>query len=151
MVFHDGRVSDAVLASAAIPGLFCPVEFEGGLLVDGALTANLDLETAVSLGAPEILAIDLTQPPTSFRSSSILEVLNRSLELLLRYQVLRDIERFSSRANISVIRPRLDHSHSLASFGHISHLIQEGERLGRQLLESCLDSRGHLRCGLVTS
>lgn len=149
--FHNGRVSDAVLASAAIPGLFCPIECAGDLLVDGALTADLDLETAVELGAKEILAIDLTQPPASFRSNSITEVLNRSLELLLRQQVLRDIERFNSRASITVIRPRLEHGHTLASFGHISHLIEEGERLGRELLESCLDDRGRLSCGLVTN
>lgn len=150
-VLQDGPVSDAVLASAAIPGLFCPVDRDGDLLVDGALTADLDIETAVNLGAREILAIDLTQPPASFRSSSIPEVLNRSLELLLRQQVLRDIERFSARADITVIRPRLEHGHSLASFGHISHLIDEGERLGRQLLEGCLDSCGRLTCGLVTN
>lgn len=151
VVIRDGPVSDAVLASAAIPGLFCPIASDDGLLVDGALTADLDLETAVNRGAREILAIDLTQPPLSFRSSSILEVLNRSLELLLRQQVLRDIERFSPRANIAVIRPRLEHGHTLTSFGHISHLIEEGERLGRQLLNGCLDSRGRLTCGLVTN
>ncbi len=140
VVIQDGFVSDAVLASAAIPGLFCPVENGRDLLVDGALTADLDLETAVNLGAKEILAIDLTQPPTAFRSSNILEVLNRSLELMLREQVVRDIEHFSAKTRITVIRPRLEHGHTLASFGHISHLIEEGERLGRELLDGCLDS-----------
>lgn len=151
VVFKNGSVSRALLASTAIPGLFCPVESDEGLLVDGALMADLDLETAVKAGAREIMAIDLTQPADGFRSESIMSVLYRSLELLLRQQVQRDIERYSERAQITVIRPRLDHAHTLASFGHISHLIDEGERLGRQLLDECLDRRGRLKCGLVTN
>lgn len=151
VVFQRGRVSDAVVASAAIPGLFCPVETKGDLIVDGALVAALDLETAVGQGATDILAIDLTQPPTAFRSGTIMAILNRSLELMLREQAVRDIERFSSRARITVIRPRLDHGHTLASFSHISHLIEAGERLGRELLERCLDGKGRLSCDLVTN
>jgi len=151
VVFKDGPVSRAVLASTAIPGLFCPVDSDTGLLVDGALMADLDLETAVNAGAREIVAIDLTQPSGGFRSESIMGVLYRSLELLLRQQVQRDIERFSERARVTVIRPQLDHAHTLASFSHISHLIEEGERLGGQLLEECLDRNGHFSCSLVTN
>ena len=151
VVFEEGSVSTAVMASCAIPGLFCPIESDGTLLVDGGLVANMDLETAVNAGATDILAIDLTQPPDGFKSDSIVKVLYRSLELLLQQQVKRDIERFSERARITVIRPQLDHAHTLASFGHIDHLIAEGERLGRQLLEECVDDEGHLSCGLVTN
>ncbi len=151
VVFKEGSVSGAVMASCAIPGLFCPVESDGALLVDGGLVANMDLETAVNAGASDILAIDLTQPPDGFKSDSIVKVLYRSLELLLQQQVKRDIERFSDRARITVIRPQLDHEHTLASFGHIDHLIDEGERLGRQLLEECVDDEGYLSCGLVTN
>jgi len=50
-VFNDGPLHRAVLASAAIPGLFCPVEVDGQLYVDGGVVAGLDLETAVELGA----------------------------------------------------------------------------------------------------
>ena len=151
VVFKDGPVSRAVLASTAIPGLFCPVDSDTGLLVDGALMADLDLETAVIAGAREIVAIDLTQPAGGLQSESIMGVLYRSLELLLRQQVQRDIERFSERARVTVIRPQLDHAHTLASFSHISHLIEEGERLGGQLLEECLDRNGHFSCSLVTN
>ena len=151
VVFEKGSVSRAVIASCAIPGLFCPIESDGALLVDGGLVANMDLETAVNAGASDILAIDLTQPAEGFKSDSIVKVLYRSLELLLQQQVKRDIERFSNRARITVIRPQLDHAHTLASFGHVGHLIDEGERLGQQLLEECVDDEGHLTCGLVTN
>lgn len=151
VVFQVGPVSSAVLASTAIPGLFCPVDSENGLLVDGALMADLDLETAVKAGAREIVAIDLTQPAGGFQSGSITGVLYRSLELLLSQQVRRDIERFSEQAQVTVIRPQLDHAHTLASFGHISHLIEEGERLGQQLLKECLGPDGRFSCGLVTN
>ena len=149
VVLKEGVVSRAVVASAAIPGLFCPVEIDGERLVDGALMANLDIETAVSMGATEVLAIDLSQPTASFRSRSMLDVLNRSIDVLLREQSRRDIERFADRANVTVIRPRLEHAHSLASFGHIPHLVAEGERLGQQLLAGCLGANGRLTCSVV--
>lgn len=41
VVLDDGPVVDAVLASAAIPGLFAPVEVDGRMLVDGGLSNNL--------------------------------------------------------------------------------------------------------------
>lgn len=150
-IFHRGKVSDAVLASTAIPGLFCPVEIDGRTYVDGAIMANLDLETAVDLGAKEILAIDVSGPHLSFRADNILGVLTRSLDLMMREQVRRDLERLSSHARIAVIHPQLDHEHPITAFPHVPHLIEEGERLGRQLLGRCLDRRGGLRPGLVVN
>jgi NTE family protein len=150
VVFQEGPVSRAVLASTAVPGLFCPVESGGDLLVDGGLVANLDIETAIRAGAKEILAIDLTGLADSYQSSNILGVLNRSMEILLREQVQRDIERFSTEVRITVVRPQFQHQHTISSFTHISHLIEKGESLGRRLVDECLDARGRLEGGIVT-
>ena len=47
VVLQEGRVKDAVLASAAIPVIFPPVSLGGRLLVDGALSRNTPISTAV--------------------------------------------------------------------------------------------------------
>lgn len=55
-----GPVVDAVVASAAIPGLFPPVPWDGRLLVDGGVVANLPLAAAVAAGADELWLLDTT-------------------------------------------------------------------------------------------
>ena len=59
---HDLRISegpavDAVLASAAIPGVFAPVELDGRRLIDGGVVNNTPISHAVELGADQIYVL----------------------------------------------------------------------------------------------
>lgn len=56
---RDGSVIDAVRASAALPGLFKPVEYEGRLLVDGALVNPVPVSLCRAMGADIVIAVDL--------------------------------------------------------------------------------------------
>lgn len=56
-----GPVVAAVLASAAIPGVFAPVPWGRDLLVDGGVVANVPLAAAVAAGADEVWALDTGQ------------------------------------------------------------------------------------------
>lgn len=58
----DESILDAVLASMAIPPWFSPVEEDGHLIMDGGALSNLPIEPALSLGATEIIALDLEDP-----------------------------------------------------------------------------------------
>ncbi len=51
-----------VLASMALPPWFAPVEKDGQMMVDGAVVSNLPIGAAVTLGATEIIALDLDDP-----------------------------------------------------------------------------------------
>ena len=55
-------VLEGVLASTALPPWTQPLEQDGRLLMDGGLVSNLPIEPAVSAGAAEIVALDLTDP-----------------------------------------------------------------------------------------
>jgi NTE family protein len=57
-----GPVIDAVLASAAIPGVFPPVRWEGALLVDGGIAASVPLAAAAAWGAAEAWVLDTARP-----------------------------------------------------------------------------------------
>jgi NTE family protein len=46
-----GPVLDAVLASAAIPGIFPPVRIDGRMLMDGAIAIDSPIRVAADLGA----------------------------------------------------------------------------------------------------
>lgn len=147
-VFVSGRVSDAVLASAAVPGLLCPIDIGGQTYVDGAVIANLDLETAVDAGADEVLAIDLSGLWNFERSQSFLGILARSLDLMVRESTTKEIDRLQGRARITVLRVNASHI-SPADFSHASELIEAGEEIGRRMVRCCFDAGGNLIPGTV--
>jgi len=56
---RDGRVSDAVRASIALPGLFTPVQRGGSWLVDGGLVNPVPVSLCRAMGADRVIAVDL--------------------------------------------------------------------------------------------
>lgn len=83
VVMTEGSLSEAVVASAAIPAIFEPVRREGALLVDGALTDNLPVRAARDLGADYVLAVDIMPPlDGSYEPVDIRDVLLLSLNIV---------------------------------------------------------------------
>lgn len=148
-VFNDGPISRAVLASTALPGIFCPVEINGDLYVDGGVLANLDLDTAVELGASEILAIDLSRCIEGRRPDDIPSLWSPTLDIVQRERVERDVERLASRARITVVQPGVESPVSLGNLANVDRLLEEGERLGEQVLASYVDDDGGFRAGTI--
>ncbi len=142
-VFHEGAIAPAVLASAAIPGIFAPVEINGDLFVDGGYSAHLDLETAVQAGAREILAVDLSLLPTTQPPGGI-GVVGRSIRVLAHEQVRKDAEWLSARARIMILRPTFGSVLSGYDFTHTPQLIAHGRALGRELVAECMRRSGRL-------
>jgi NTE family protein len=64
-------VLDGLLASTAIPPWFAPVEKDAQLIIDGGILSNLPIEPALTLGATEIIALDLMNDPASLHESAI--------------------------------------------------------------------------------
>jgi NTE family protein len=62
VVIDRGRLSRAMRASMAIPGMFPAVERDGKTLSDGGAVANLPIRIARDLGAGAVVAIDITSP-----------------------------------------------------------------------------------------
>src|SRR5947199_211530 len=71
VVLSRGSVVDAVLASAALPGMLPPVDVEGHLLMDGGVVNNSPISVAADLGADRVIVLPtgyacaLTEPPKS--------------------------------------------------------------------------------------
>jgi NTE family protein len=102
-VLSGGKVVDAVLASAAIPGVFPPVQFDGRLLVDGGVSNNAPISAALKLGATRILVIStgfacaLKHAPRGAAARAM-----HAIGLLVSRQLVSDIERYASVAEIHV-------------------------------------------------
>jgi len=55
----SGKVSRAIRASTAVPGVFNPVEMDGRRLVDGSIAASLPVSAAYASGAEQVFASDV--------------------------------------------------------------------------------------------
>lgn len=57
--FTEGSLADAILASAAVPGVLPPVEIGGEHFVDGGIVNSIPISRAVELGATEIYILQV--------------------------------------------------------------------------------------------
>ena len=101
-----GPTVDAVLASTAIPGIFPAVLIDGRELVDGGVSNNTPISTALKLGADRIIVL-----PTGFAcalarapSGAVARALH-SLNLLVARHLAKDIERYSQTTRLHVVPP----------------------------------------------
>ena len=60
--FTYGPVPEAVLASAAIPAIFPPVEIDGDRFIDGGVVDNVPIRRAIESGATRIVVLLCTPP-----------------------------------------------------------------------------------------
>jgi len=104
VLLSSGSTVDAVLASAAIPGVFPPVSLNGRLLVDGGVANNTPISTAKRLGATRIIVL-----PTGFACAlksvpaSAVGRAMHALSLLVARQLVHDAERFSSVVELRIV------------------------------------------------
>jgi NTE family protein len=75
VVLRDGPVSTAVLASAAIPGVFPPVERDGRLLADGSLVDMVPAALVREMGADIVVAVDVSGPLPRRRPTTVLQIM----------------------------------------------------------------------------
>jgi NTE family protein len=82
VVHRDGRLSDALYPSLAIPGVFPPMATpDGRLLVDGGVLDNLPVETMAASGTGPVIAVDVTGRTGQFERAErpMLAPLSRSI------------------------------------------------------------------------
>ncbi len=142
-VFTSGTLEQAILASTAIPGVYDPIEIDGELFVDGCLTASVDLVTALEMGATEILAVDLTPPPPTFRPKTAVGVLRQSLGILTHATTDAMEAALAGQLPVAVVRPDLSRRSPWRlddSAGAVAHNLQ----LARTAMATVLDGDGHV-------
>ncbi|MBN2057562.1 MAG: patatin-like phospholipase family protein [Candidatus Saganbacteria bacterium] len=84
IIFSKGDLAKAVAASSAFPGLFSPEEINHHLVVDGAITYNLPVQTVRDMGANFVIASDVI-PSGSYKHQphDPLQVFSRALDIVL--------------------------------------------------------------------
>jgi len=123
----SGPVLGAVLASAAIPAVFRPVELDGRFLMDGGVANNTPISHAVELGAERIYilpaghACALEEAPGSALGMAL-----HAIGLLTHRRLVDDIERHRNEAKLVVLPPPCPLDVQPIDFTHADELIERG-------------------------
>lgn len=133
VVLQEGVVARAVRASAAIPGVFCPVEEGGRMLVDGAVVERVPVQTARDLGADVVIAVDVGIYVNGNKPHHIMDVISQSLDIMQR-----DLCRYNMEEADLIITPQLQ-AISPGHFHRAGEAIQAGEAATRVVLPEILE------------
>jgi NTE family protein len=117
----DLRVSQAVRASCAIPGIFPPVRLGGRLLVDGGLFGTVPVRGARILGADLVVAVQVAGMP--FRGREPQTVVATVMAALSIMQRARELDELTG-ADL-VIAPRTE-EFSLVDLSAVDGLAEAG-------------------------
>jgi NTE family protein len=83
IILQEGDLSNAVMASTCLPGIYKPVEINGKLLVDGGIVENVPISPLQDRGDEPIIAIDLNARHTYETPKNIVDVLLNSFHFML--------------------------------------------------------------------
>jgi NTE family protein len=135
-LFRGGSLRTALLASAAIPGLYPPVEVDGTLYADGGLASNVPLRAAVELGAASLVVLDAGNTCRPSRvPTRIAEILLASFTATIRQRVLVEAPVIAERLPVLYLPVPCPVPDGLMDFDRAPMLIESAEAVAREFLE----------------
>jgi NTE family protein len=137
---HECRLSRgdaraAVLASAAIPGIYPAIRLGGADLVDGGVSNNTPISDAAELGATKIYVLptgitcELSAPP-----QAAVPMVIHAITLLVNQRLAADIEQFAHDAELIVLPPPCPLKVLPSDFSQADQLIEQGYELAGEAL-----------------
>ncbi len=134
-LLSTGPAVDAVLASAAIPGVFAPVEIGGRHYMDGGVVNNAAVSHAVALGATTVYVLptgwscSLEHPPTGALGMAL-----HGLSVLVQHRLADDVDHYANTIEVNVVPPPCPIRQGPADFSHADELITTGRASAEQWL-----------------
>lgn len=125
----EGPAAEAILASAAVPGIFPTVSIGGRPLMDGAIAANTPLDTAVRLGATRVVVLPtgyacaLEAPPRG-----VIARMLHAVTLLIAWQLMHEIETMPEGVTVHLAPALCPLAISPADFSAAAQLIDRAQR-----------------------
>jgi NTE family protein len=129
IIFRDrGDVILPVRASCSYPGLFLPMPYDGGFLVDGAMSMEVPTRPLRAMGATHVIAVTLPMQTVATNPANMFSVVNRCFQIMQR----RAEREWLREANL-VIHPQVG---DLAwdSFPSAEELVDAGKQAALAVL-----------------
>jgi NTE family protein len=131
-----GPLVDAVMASAAIPGILPPVDWEGRLLIDGGVMNNTPITHAVELGAEQIYVLP-TGGPCELNEAphGALGMVVQATSLMVSQRLAEESLRYARDTGVTILPPPCPIAVQPMDFGHAGELMQRAEAEARAFLQ----------------
>ena len=124
VVFHSGRLPQAIRASMSIPAAFSPVRIGDMVLVDGGLKNNFPVDVAREMGADIVIGITLNgKPKTAESITGTMKIVGQIIDV-------NCVNKYDENKAITDLWMNVDpHGYSTASFTAeaIDSLVRYGE------------------------
>jgi NTE family protein len=124
VVLSKGPACEAILASAAIPAAFAPVQMSDLFLADGAISSNTPVRAAVARGAQRLIILPTgyacarQTPPVGAVANAL-----HALTLLIARQLISELEHLAPEIDYYVLPPLCPLDGSPYDFSHTGELI----------------------------
>lgn len=134
LALTEGPAVDAVLASAAVPGLLPPVQSHLRTLVDGGIGEFDALRHTEAWGAQDIYLLPAGYACAGPAPTTALGITLTSLSLLLHRQLQAQVRQYDGPARVHVLPPLCPLSTSPADFTQAAGLLRRSHRVTSQWL-----------------
>ncbi len=136
----DGRLSRALAASAAIPGVLPPVDIDGTSYVDGGMMAMFPTRQARAMGAESIVLLDATpSDPRPAPPEGLVDGLIHTLALMVRAQRPPAVDATAIGCPIVDLPSATPPEVTAFDFNRTHQLINDGYHRTRGFLERGID------------
>ena len=128
IILTTGSVADAVCASAAIPGIYIPVEINGRTLVDGGLVQNVPIEALLAAGAGVTIASHLNSVSHYSDITHVLDVMRNAFEIAVSQHTQDQLKEADLLISMDLsdfsLRDNTERYDELFAIGHRAATIQ---------------------------
>ena len=130
ILLNKGYLPQAIVASAAFPSLFAPVEIDGRLLVDGGIKNNYPIEEVKKMGANFIIGVDVQDGLQSR------ENLTGATKILVQVTNLSISEGMSQKIKQTDIYIKPDiKNYGVVSFTEGNQIIEKGAEAAEKVMD----------------
>jgi NTE family protein len=135
VLLSSGAAVDAVLASAAIPGVFPAVPWGSRLLMDGAVANNAPISHAIELGADRVIVLHaIGTEPLSRAPHGVLAAGAAAMFRALTQRFAEDIVRYADAAELLILPAPQVEAIMPTDFAHAHELIAAARARARSRL-----------------
>jgi len=136
VLLSEGPATEAITASAAIPGVFPPVSIGDQRLIDGGVVNNTPISHAVALGAERVYVLPTQTGPRSIARPPVgaIDAAIHALSLLVDARFAADVARFADEVELIVLPAPNARRVQPTDFAHAGRLSAEALGACRELL-----------------
>ncbi len=128
VIFRHGDLIPPLRASCSVPGLFAPVEYQGRLLVDGAIVGSVPVAPLREFGVDTIIAVSLKAGEPRHTPTNLFQVVGQA------FQIAGSRSETTWRGDCDLtIEPDVT-DFKWDDFARADEMILAGERAARQAL-----------------